>query len=137
MLPAALVAAGLSGFANAETLTAAPDQPLQSLLDRARDGDVVELAPGEYYGSIRIDRSLVLNGRPGTVLDGGGAGNVVTVTAPDVTIRGVTVRGSGRDLQAMNSGIFLQKTAARATATSSNLLRSNTTGRSASIGLWY
>jgi nitrous oxidase accessory protein len=122
MLPAALVAAGLSGFANAETLTAAPDQPLQSLLDRARDGDVVELAPGEYYGSIRIDRSLVLNGRPGTVLDGGGAGNVVTVTAPDVTIRGVTVRGSGRDLQAMNSGIFLQKTAARATIENNRLV---------------
>jgi len=36
MLPAALLAAGLSGFANAETLTAAPDQPLQALLDRAR-----------------------------------------------------------------------------------------------------
>ena len=107
MLPAALVAAGLSGFASAETLTAVPGQPLQALLDRAHDGDVIELAPGEYNGSIRIDRPLVLTGRPGAVLDGGGAGNVVTVTAPDVTVRGVTVRGSGRDLQAMNSGIFL------------------------------
>ena len=82
MLPAALVAAGLSGFASAETLTAVPGQPLQALLDRARDGDVVELAPGEYNGSISIDRPLVLTGRPGTVLDGGGDGNVVTVTAP-------------------------------------------------------
>jgi len=114
MLPAALVAAGLSGFANAETLTAAPDQPLQALLDRARDGDVIELAPGEYHGAIRIDRPLVLSGRPGAVLDGGGEGNVVTVTAPDTTVRGVTVRGSGRDLQAMNSGVFLAKTASRA-----------------------
>ena len=51
MLPAALVAAGLSGFASAETLTAVPGQPLQALLDRARDGDVVELAPGQYNGS--------------------------------------------------------------------------------------
>ena len=63
MLPAALVAAGLSGFASAETLTAVPGQPLQALLDRARDGDVVELAPGEYSGAIRIDRPLVLTGR--------------------------------------------------------------------------
>lgn len=114
MLPAAFVAAGLSASANAEILTAAPDQPLQVLLDGARAGDVVELAPGEYHGAIRIDRPLVLAGRPGAVLDGGAAGNVVTVSAPDVTIRGVTVRGSGRDLQAMNSGIFLQKTAERA-----------------------
>ena len=122
MLPAALVAAGLSGFASAETLTAVPGQPLQALLDRARDGDVIELAPGEYNGAIRIDRPLALTGRPGAVLDGGGAGNVVTVTAPDVTVRGVTVRESGRDLQAMNSGIFLQKTAERATIENNRLV---------------
>jgi nitrous oxidase accessory protein len=122
MFPAALVAAGLSGFADAETLTAVPDQPLQQLLNRARAGDVVELAPGEYQGAIRIDRPLVLTGGPGAVLDGAGDGNVVTVSAPDVTVRGVTVRGSGRDLQAMNSGIFLQKTAERATIENNRLV---------------
>ena len=114
MLPAALVAAGLSGFATAETLTAVPGEPLQALLDRARDGDVVELAAGEYKEAIRIERRLVLAGRPGAVLDGGGAGSVVRVTASDVTIRGITIRGSGRDLQTMDSGVFLEKTAERA-----------------------
>ncbi|MEY9121192.1 nitrous oxide reductase family maturation protein NosD [Bradyrhizobium yuanmingense] len=114
MFPAALAAAGLSGFAEAETLTAAPGQPLQAVLDHARAGDVVELAPGEYHGPIRIDRSLQLVGSRDAVLDGDGSGNVITVSAADVTIRGLTIRGSGRDLQAMNSGIFLQKTAERA-----------------------
>ena len=109
ILPAAIFAAGASGFAGAETLKAAPEQPLQAVLDRAQDGDVIELAPGDYKGAIRIDRRVVLTGRPGAVLDGGGAGNVVTVTAPDVTIRGVTIRGSGRDLQTMDSGVFLEK----------------------------
>ena len=109
-----MFAAGASGFAGAETLKAAPDQPLQAVLDRARAGDVIELAPGDYKGAIRIDRHVVLTGRPGAVLDGGGAGNVVTVTAPDVTIRGVTIRGSGRDLQTMDSGVFLEKSAQRA-----------------------
>ena len=84
------------------------------MLDRAQAGDVIELAPGDYKGAIRIDRHVVLTGRPGAVLDGGGAGNVVTVTAPDVTIRGVTIRGSGRDLQTMDSGVFLEKSAQRA-----------------------
>ena len=37
MFPAAVLAAGLSGFAGAETLTAAPDRPLQALLDRAHE----------------------------------------------------------------------------------------------------
>ena len=114
ILPAAIFAAGVPGFAVAETLKAVPEQPLQAVLDRAQDGDVIELAPGEYKGAIRIERRVVLTGRPGAVLDGGGAGNVVTVTAPDVTIRGVTIRGSGHDLQTMDSGVFLEKTAERA-----------------------
>lgn len=114
LFPAALVAAGLSGFASAETLTAVPDRPLQDQLDRAKDGDVVELASGVYKGPVRIHRSLILTGAEGAVLDGTGAGNVITVMAPDVAIRGLRVRGSGRDLQAMDSGIFLEKTALRA-----------------------
>ncbi|MFH1345051.1 MAG: nitrous oxide reductase family maturation protein NosD [Pseudomonadota bacterium] len=114
ILPAAILAAGIPGFAVAETLKAVPGQPLQAVLDRALDGDVVELAPGEYKGAIRIERRLVLSGRPGAVLDGGGTGNVVTVTAPDVIIRGITIQGSGRDLDKMDSGVFLEKTAQRA-----------------------
>ena len=93
------------------------------MLDRAQDGDVIELAPGEYKGAIRIDRHVVLTGRPGAVLNGGGVGSVVTVTAPDVTIRGVTIRGSGQDLQTMDSGVFLEKTAERA------LIEKNRTSR--------
>lgn len=122
LLPAALVAAGLPGFAVAETLTAAPDRPLQAVLDGARVGDVVELAPGEYRGAIRIDRPLQLVGSRDAVLDAGGTDNVITVSAPDVTVRGLTIRGSGRDLQAMNSGIFLEKTAERATIEQNRLV---------------
>ena len=114
ILPAAVLAAGTPGFAVAETIKAVPEQPLQVLLDRAQDGDIIELAPGEYNGAIRIERRVVLSGKPGAVLNGGGAGNVVTVTVPDVTIRGVTIRGSGRDLEKMDSGVFLEKTAQRA-----------------------
>ncbi|MCQ1815491.1 right-handed parallel beta-helix repeat-containing protein, partial [Escherichia coli] len=75
-----------------------------------------------YHGSIRIDRSLQLVGSREAVLDGDGSGNVITVSAPNVTIRGVTIRASGRDLQAMNSGIFLQKTAERATIEDNRLV---------------
>lgn len=114
LLPAAIVAAGFQGFAVAETLKAAPEQRLQTIVDMAQDGDLIELAPGEYKGAIRIERSLVLAGRPGAVLNGGGLGSVVRVTAPDVTIRGLIIRGSGRDLEAMDSGVFLEKTAKRA-----------------------
>jgi len=111
IIPAAIFAAGAASSASAETRKVAPEQALQAVLDRAQDGDVIELAAGEYKGAIRIDHRLVLAGRPGAELVGDGTGNVVTVTSPDVTIRGVTIRGSGRDLQTMDSGIFLAKSA--------------------------
>lgn len=114
ILPAAIFAAGASNFASAETLKITPDQPLQAVLDRAQDSDVIELAPGEYKGAIRINRPVVLTGRPGAVLVGDDAGNVVTVKSPDVTIRGLTIKGSGHDLQTMDSGVFLEQTAERA-----------------------
>ena len=114
IVPAAIFAAGVLGSATAAELKAEADQPLQAVLDRALEGDVVRLEPGIYKGGIRIDRPLTLIGQPGAVLDGAGVGNVVTVTAPGVTIRGVTIRGSGLNLQTMDSGVFLQKTAERA-----------------------
>ncbi len=114
LVPAALLAAGVSSFASAATLRAVPGEPLQALVDRAGDGDVIELAPGQYPGAIRIDRPVILSGQPGATVAGSGAGNVITVTSPDVTVRGLAIRGSGRDLQTMDSGIFLEKTAQRA-----------------------
>ncbi len=114
IFPAAVVAAGLSTFASAATLTLAPGQLTQDVLDRAQEGDVLVLAAGEHKGPIRIERGIVLRGEPGAILRADGAGSVVTVNAPDVTLRGLAITGSGRDLQAMDSGVFLAKTAARA-----------------------
>ncbi|MCC7281844.1 MAG: nitrous oxide reductase family maturation protein NosD [Acetobacteraceae bacterium] len=114
MLPAALVAAGLGGAATAETLRPAPGEALQAVVERAHDGDTIEFPAGEHRGTLRIDRRLMLAGLPGARLDGGGAGSVITVLVPDVTIRDLTITGSGRDLAAMDSAIFLTRTAHRA-----------------------
>lgn len=122
IVPAAVIAAGLSSFAGAETsspasaktTTLAPGQLTQDVLDRARDGDVVVLAAGTHKGPIRIDRRIVLQGEPGATLAGTGEGSVISVFGPDVEIRGLTITGSGRDLQAMDSGVYLEKTAERA-----------------------
>ena len=48
------------------------------------------------------------------MLDGGGAGRVVTIDAPQVVLRGLTVTGSGRDLSVEDSGIFVTARAAGA-----------------------
>jgi nitrous oxidase accessory protein len=114
IVPAAILAAGMLGSATAAELKARADEPLQAVLDRAQERDVITLEPAVYRGAFKIDRAVTLLGQPGAVFEGVGVGNVLTVTAPDVTVRGLTIRGSGRSLQTMDSGIFLEKTAERA-----------------------
>ena len=43
---------------------------------------------GEHRARSGSTRELTLEGEPGAVLDGGGTGSVVTVTAPEVIVRG-------------------------------------------------
>lgn len=99
----------LPGLAAAGTRTLAPGDDIAAALAAAAPGDEIVLAAGVHAGRVTIDRALTLRGDPGAVLDGGGEGSVVTVTAPGVTIRGLTIRGSGPDREAMDSGIVLDK----------------------------
>lgn len=114
MLTVLLVVAGLSRHAVAAQINAAPGQQLQAVVEQAQDGDVVELAPGDYRGQLRIERPVSIVAKSGATVIGDGEGSVITITAPDVTIRGLTIKGSGRDLQGMDSAVFLAKTAERA-----------------------
>ena len=112
---AAAFAAGLAVPAQAERIVvpAGAEDP-QSVLDRAADGDIIVLQAGEHRGPIRVGRKLILEGEPGALIAGAGAGSVVTVSAPEAVVRGLTIRGSGRDLEKMDSGVFIEKTAMRA-----------------------
>ena len=111
----AALAAFLALPASAERVVVAPgSEDLQSLIDRAAEGDVVELEAGQHRGPVRVERKLVVEGRPGAMIVGPGVGNVVTVTAPESVVRGLTIRGSGTDLEKMDSGVFLEKSAAKA-----------------------
>lgn len=77
-------------------------------------GDVLRLQDGAYLGPVTIDRSLTLSGSPASVIDGQGKGTVVTITADDVTVKGVTVTGSGSANQDLDAGIKIVKGADRA-----------------------
>jgi nitrous oxidase accessory protein len=111
---AAALAAGLALPVNADRLAVAPGQDLQAVLDRAADDDVIVLQPGEHRGPVRVARRLVLDGEPGAVLIGSGKGSVVTVAAAGAVVRGLTIRGSGTDLEKMDSGVFIEKAAKKA-----------------------
>lgn len=113
-----VVAAALASAAAAATPAAGrlvrPGTPLQPIIDAAAPGDTIRLAPGRHAGPVVIGTTLALVGQPGAVLAGPGRGSVVTVEAPDVRIQGLEIRGSGTDLPAMDSAVFVRQSAPRA-----------------------
>jgi nitrous oxidase accessory protein len=87
---------------------------LAAALAGAAPGETLILAPGLHAGPVLLDRPVTLAGEPGAVIDGGGRGSVIVITGPDVTVRGLTIRGSGSDGAALDSGIRVLKGAERA-----------------------
>ncbi|GEO39105.1 carbohydrate-binding protein [Skermanella aerolata] len=115
-----------AGGARAATVTIAPGG-LAAALGMAAAGDVLVLASGIHPGPVNIATPVTLEGQPGSVIDGGGRENTVTVEAPGVTLRKLTIRNSGLSLFDQNSGIFLGKGAAGAVV-EDNVLTDNLIG---------
>lgn len=67
---------------------------LQQMIDALHNGDILELEDKTYEGNITINKSIELIGKEGTVISGDGSGNVISIEAPNVKIRNMTVLGS-------------------------------------------
>ena len=93
-----------------------PAEPgaLARAVAEAEVGDVLRLAPGPHRGAVVIDRPLVLDGGGAAVLEGPGMGSVISVEAPDVAIRGLTISGSGSSHETIDAGVKLGTQALRA-----------------------
>ena len=109
--PAAIFAAGLTLPAWAERIAVGSGDNTQIAVDMAAEGDVIVLKRGEHRGPIRVTRKVTIEGEPGATLVGSGKGSVVTVSAPGAAVRGLTIRGSGTNLEKMDAGVFVEKTA--------------------------
>ncbi|MGE5504390.1 MAG: nitrous oxide reductase family maturation protein NosD [Actinomycetota bacterium] len=94
--------------------TPAAAEDLAARIAAASAGDTVTLAPGTWSGPVVIDKPLTIQGPADAVVDGGGTGTVIRITAPDVTLRGFTVRHSGIRQEDIDSGVFADKGADRA-----------------------
>ncbi|MCL3881083.1 nitrous oxide reductase family maturation protein NosD [Marivita sp. GX14005] len=99
----------------ADEIAVQPGQgTLATAIAGADPGDVLLLQDGRYEGAITIDRPLTLQGEGEAIIDGMGNGTVVTIDAPDVTLRDLTVTGSGLNSEALDAGIKILKEADRA-----------------------
>ncbi len=92
----------------ARNLPERPASDLQAMIDAAAPGATVRVPAARYVGAVVVDRPLSLEAEPGTVLDGGGEGSVLTVLASGVSVRGFRIRGSGPGPVGEPSGILVE-----------------------------
>jgi nitrous oxidase accessory protein len=86
---------------------------LQESIDAAAPGATIQVEPGVHFGPIIIKKSLMLIGEPGAEIRGKGSGKVVTVSADDVTLRGLRITGSGLQLSDDDAAVFVTANHAR------------------------
>jgi len=84
---------------------------ISETLLRAADGDRLILGPGTYNENLVLDRAITIEGGGQATIDGGETGSVITVTGPDVSLRGLIIIGSGSSHDDIDAGITLTKTA--------------------------
>ena len=70
---------------------------LQAMIDSLEEGAVLKLEDKTYEGNIVINKELTLIGKANTVIKGDGTGNVISIKAPNVTLKKLTVTNSGMD----------------------------------------
>ncbi len=70
---------------------------IQDAIDNANEGDTVFVYGGIYEENLIVDKSIQLTGenRDTTVIDGGGSGDVVRITADGITLSDFTIQNSG------------------------------------------
>ena len=95
-------------FCLAPALPALAALPLQPWLDTALPGARILLPPGVYQGPAVITKPLTLEGDSQVVIDAGGHGTVLTVKADRVTLRGLTLRGSGNSHDQLDGGLMAE-----------------------------
>lgn len=72
---------------------------IQDAIDNANSGDIIRVYAGPYYENVVINKPVTLigNGTGNTIINGGGSGDVVHVTADWVNITKFSIRNSGSD----------------------------------------
>lgn len=80
-------------------------------VNQANSGDTIIVYSGVYRVNLTLRVPLHLTGIGNPVLDGGGHGNVVRLSAPNITVKGFTIRNSGINLTTMDAGVFINQNA--------------------------
>lgn len=91
----------------AEEFKVEAGQSIQRAVDSAKNGDTILISPGLYKESVMINKEVSIKGEKGAIIDGGGEGNVILVTASNIALEGLTIQNSGSGQE--DSGIYIKK----------------------------
>ena len=82
-------------------------ETIQQSIDAASVGDTIYVGNGTYYEHVVINKPVFLMGENkfSTIVDGGGSGNVISITADNVTVTGFTIQNGGLTL--MMGGVYI------------------------------
>ncbi len=104
---------GSTAFAADIKVLPGKDKLLRAI-EAAQPGDRLLLTKGTYDGGVVIAKPLEIHGDGESHVKGGKKSSVITIDAPDVTISGLKLTGSGSDHQTIDSGVQLTKKATNA-----------------------
>lgn len=115
----------------AEQIEVSPSGPITTIkeaLELAKDGDTIVVNAGTYKeNSLRLERSVKLKGVGDPVIDGELVGTILSISADDVTIEGLTFINVGRSYTTDHAAIYISR--------SENFLITNNTLSNVFFGL--
>jgi len=83
--------------ADLQEIVVSPSQSIQEAINNANAGDMIFVQSGTYSENVILNKSISLIGEnPSTTLiDGGGHGNVLTITSSNVWVKNFTIQNGG------------------------------------------
>ncbi len=105
ILLAGFCAVCLLESAAAAELYLTPGDDVAALVEAAKDGDVIRLAPGLYKTHLIVRAAVTLTGSHDAVIDAGGKGSAVMVRWPKARVENLTVRNYGANLYNRDAGV--------------------------------
>ncbi|HYM15593.1 MAG TPA: right-handed parallel beta-helix repeat-containing protein [Dehalococcoidia bacterium] len=87
---------------------------IQAAIDDASNGDTVKAKTGVFNEHVTVNKSITLTAASNPIIDGGGAGDGITVTVPNVTVSSFEVRN-------VTNGVVVAPGATNATISTNNI----------------
>lgn len=81
---------------------------IEDALEMVQAGDTIEVRGGTHPAPLIINKSVRLIGIDAPVIEGGGTGSLVVITASDVHLEGFIIRNSGTSIIKEDTGVVIQ-----------------------------